>query len=285
MICGHKPKPPKTFFIENSPINTVNSFSYLDILFTDNGSWSQHILNTRAKMSRATQGIFKFSSKVGNRPTNEMVAIFKAKGASIALYGAGLWGHAKSKDLQTQENSFLKRLLYLPPTASNTIAHYEVGLLFLEDLLLARPLLLWDSIWKREETAFTKSIILDCLKLHDALKIPWLLYISSALENLYKISVWSETSKTLSHTKKKIRDTYLQYRLDLRSKAEKNKSTVAMYISDSLESSANNYLSYVTYAQHCFMLIRLRCGIVYHLIAFPKMRTPPSDEILCPCDN
>lgn len=69
-----------------------------------------------------------------------MVALYKAKGASTALYGAGLWGYTNNKFLQTQENLFLKRFLYLPPSASNTIAHYEAGLQFIEDLLLVQPL-------------------------------------------------------------------------------------------------------------------------------------------------
>lgn len=87
MIYG--PKLPKTFFIEKSAIQTVTSFCYLGILFMDNGSWSQHVTNIRAKMNRATQGIFKFSSKLGNWPFYGMVALYKAKGASTPSMGQG----------------------------------------------------------------------------------------------------------------------------------------------------------------------------------------------------
>lgn len=84
-----------------------------------------------------------------------MVAIYKAKSVTMATYGAGLWGYANGHALQIEENTFLKRLLYLPPYAANTIVHNEFDLQFLEDLLLVRPLLLWLSLWAKEETSFT----------------------------------------------------------------------------------------------------------------------------------
>lgn len=121
--------------------------------------------------------------------------------------------------------------------------------------------------------------------MYAALKISWLSYINSALENVYKVTISSEISKTLMYTKKEIKNTFLELRLDLRSKAEKDKSIVVQYISNSIEASTKKYLSYVAYAHHLFVLIRLRCGIAHYLVAFPTMRIHPPEDMPCPCDN
>lgn len=55
---------------------------------------------------------------------------------------SGSLGLYPFKPLQVEENNFLKRLLCLPVSASTLVVHREAGLLYLEDLISVRPLLL-----------------------------------------------------------------------------------------------------------------------------------------------
>lgn len=54
------------------------------------------------------------------------------------------------------------------------------------------------SIWSKEETSFTKSIILDCLALDNVARIPWLAYIYSSFSTLFNLTVWSDPLRVLS---------------------------------------------------------------------------------------
>lgn len=163
-----------------------------------------------------------------------------------ATYGAGLWGYIPCKPLQVEENNFLKRLLCLPVSASTSVVHREAGLLYLEDLISVRPLLLWISIWSKEETSFTKSIILDCLALDNVARIPWLAYIYSSFSTLFNLTVWSAPLQVLSLSKKSIKHVFLQHRTEYGVGIEKLKSAVALYMSLDLEEGFQNYLIVAT---------------------------------------
>lgn len=204
MACGPKLKKWKTFYIDNTPVDTVNTFYYLGVTFSGSGNRSYEIANGQSKMNRSAHGVFKFATKLGNCPIKDMIAIYKARSFATAMYGAEVWGYHCSQVLQREENSFLKRLLSLPHSASNEIIHREVG--YLADLISLRPLLLWRSIWAKVETNFTKLIIMDCLLLDKIMCICWLRYISNTYSKLFNLSIQLNPLQVTTLTKPVIKN-------------------------------------------------------------------------------
>lgn len=70
----------------------------------------------------------------------------------------------------------------------------EVGINYLSDLNAMRPVMLWRSIWAKDETKFTQTIIKDGLKLDNSLRIPWLNNIVHLYNELFR----SRSMKILS---------------------------------------------------------------------------------------
>lgn len=85
-----------------------------------------------------------------------------------------LWGQTDTLPLQILANNFLRRLLAVPASTPFIILHRETGTPYIHDLITIAALNLWHHMWTREETRFTRDIILDCLSPDRCKKIPWL---------------------------------------------------------------------------------------------------------------
>lgn len=169
-----------------------------------NGNWTHELTNVHSKMIKSTHGIFRFASKLGDLRIKDMVDIYKARCVAIALYGAGVCGHTCSKILQQEENLFFKTPFKFTNSASIEITHQEVGLDYLSVWIAMHPLLLWRSIWAKDETKFTQTVIKDCLLLDKSLCIPWLKYIIDLYSDLFKLPIHDDPGQVINISKQEI---------------------------------------------------------------------------------
>lgn len=205
MTCGKNRARTRQHHVGVVKINRVSSFTYLGLFFNRNGTWGTHIKVSNLKILRTIEGIFRFVSKIGNKPTREILALYRSKSITTACYGAAIWGRSNTTSLQIQENKFLKRLLSVPSSTPNYIVHRELFVPYISDLISMAGLILWHGIWTKEETKFTKDIILDCLALDNCRKIPWLEYIYTLLKGCKVTLDRKEPSHIQDYSKKKLK--------------------------------------------------------------------------------
>lgn len=168
-------------------------------------------------------------------------------------------------------------------SASIEITHQEVGLDYLSDRIAMHPLLLWRSIWAKDETKFTQTVIKDCLLLDKSLCIPWLKYIIDLYSDLFKLPIHDNPGQVINLSKLEIKDTFMAHKRELRMREVGKQTTFIFYQTIDIRIGFQDYLSTVTRSSHHFVLIRLRLGIVHHLVSFPITRMHPTT--LCPCDE
>lgn len=100
----------------------------------------------RNGMARSTVAVLDFVRRLGAKPVQAMLNVYKDKIIAIANYGSEIWGYKNCAELQIVENEFLRSLLSVPQSMPSYIIHQEVGICFMVDLIRKSPFLKWISI-------------------------------------------------------------------------------------------------------------------------------------------
>lgn len=235
------------------------------------GVWSKAVNCRKLLFAKVIGALINFARKLGKHPIDDLLVIYKAKCVSVALYGAGIWGHVNVESLQQVENGFLKYLLAVPNSTATYTCHAELGLPYLSDLIKIQPILLWHRVWTGATTGLNPDVIKDCLNLHQAKRIPWLAYIKNFMQDLDH-SAFFDNPETLS---------CLTRRESIRLSSNIMKPSVRTNQLLLTKAGIQPYLLFTHGNYDRLLLTRLRLGNFHNLVTFPQ----PNDwsHFLCPC--
>ncbi|KAJ1131303.1 hypothetical protein NDU88_009641 [Pleurodeles waltl] len=129
-------------------------------------------------MSRAPTAVFEFERKLGAKPVQSLLKVYRSKCISLSSYGCDIWGYKMMPELLAVENNFLKRLVVVPQSTAFHIVHDESGAGYRSDLLALCQVVRWLRIWANPE------LIKDCLSLENGSRIHLFNYIRSVMDKL-----------------------------------------------------------------------------------------------------
>lgn len=285
MSCGKRKSRIKTHYIDGVCIERTSTFSYLGILFNSKGTWNSHINLCKLKFVKSVEAIFRFSQKIGKKPVREILKLYGSKCITGTCYGGALWGMSDITPLQTLENQFLRRLLAVPTSTATIILHRETDTPYISDLISVAALTLWHRIWTREETHFTRDIILDCLIQDYCKKISWLNYIYDILKECNLAANFKIPEAIQYFTRRELKKRLFENRATSRDMAQSTKTCITSYLEGPLFPGIQPYLIFTTNIQYRFYFTRLRLNTLHYQVAFPKMGKWSVNLPKCPCDG
>lgn len=285
MIIGSKPRRPKMHHCEGNEIARVTTFTYLVVLFDDRSTWVPQKKAKRNVMARSTLAVLDFARRLGAKPIQVLLNIYRAKCIAISNYGSEIWGYREVKDIQIVENKFLRNLLSLPQSTPSYIVHQEAGVGFVSDLIGVAPLLKWIAIWINPELEMNSEIMRNCLALDRASSIPWLSYVKRLAMQLGRPELFNSPDKLMKEDILWAKKTYLHVAHMEKEARELKKPMVRAYQLLKTSCAIKPYLNVVTNPNHCFLLVRFRFNQLHFLLAEPQGWRRVEDLGTCTCDN
>ena len=125
------------------------------------------------------------------------------------MYGADIWGYKVFHSFQIAENKFIRGLLRAPQSTPSYMAHEELGLGYVKDAIVLRPVKCWLSVWWNTETTMNKLIIKDCLNLNNHKAIPWLGYVKKTLTAIGEPDLFFSPSSTTKSDMNLVKNTFM----------------------------------------------------------------------------
>lgn len=166
MTMGQRKRKSKTFLCSDAEVSTVSSFTYLGVLFDERSSWAPQFRAKKNAVIRSTSALLGFTQRLGARPFEAILSIYRSKCLAIAMYGSAIWGYKQLDGVQLAENRFLRTLLCVPQSTPTFAIHQELGLGYVTDLLRVAPLVCWLKTWLNPDITLNHQILRDC--------VPWI---------------------------------------------------------------------------------------------------------------
>ena len=115
-----------TFYIDDTPIETVNSFKYLGINLFKNGNWfrSQKFIAQHAL--RALYNLFSVLKDV-KLSVKQQLKLFDSLVGSILNFGSEIWGMHEATDVELVHTKFLRKLLSVKRSTNRSALYGELG--------------------------------------------------------------------------------------------------------------------------------------------------------------
>ncbi len=128
MVCrkGGRLKDSECFSFNNTPIKITNNYKYLGVTITTAGKFYLHWKDRLTLAKFSTNSLYTLINKNTNS-IQPKLKLFDAIGRAIIGYGAQVWGGFRSKEVETAQLYFLKKLLRLPFWTPTYIILLETG--------------------------------------------------------------------------------------------------------------------------------------------------------------
>ena len=144
------------FFYNNVELEIVTTFSYLGIIFSSGGSFS----NTQITLAgQAQKAIFKLNSylyKFTDISPKHTLELFDKLVCPILNYAAEVWGFFQAKHIERVHLQFCKRLLGVKKTTQNNFIYGELGRINFQTRRFFIILKYWSKIVNTEENKYIK---------------------------------------------------------------------------------------------------------------------------------
>lgn len=256
---GILPKNMK-FYYNDVEIQIVNSFSYLGIVFTPGGSFS----NAQSTLAgQAQKAIFKLNSylyKFIDISPIHVLDLFDKLVLPVLNYGAEVWGFHKANNIERVHLQFCKRLLGVKKTTQNNFIYGELGRISCYTQRLFIIIKYWLKIVNSEENKYIKCIYRTMLSDldNDDRKTNWALLVKNLLGNLGFHEVWLQQNvgnpnAFLAILKQRLKDNFIQ-----KWNAEINESSRAIFYRTFASFQLQDYINIVQVKKFRTALAKLR---------------------------
>ena len=138
-------KCKQNFKINGENIETVDSYSYLGVLFNFNGSFC----TTRKKLvDQAQKSLYALYRKIKNIniPVDLQLKLFDSLVSPVLLYASEVWGFEKLDDVEKVHLQFCKNILKIRSSTPNYMVYGELGRFPMETIIKRKIVLYWNSI-------------------------------------------------------------------------------------------------------------------------------------------
>ena len=248
------------FYYNGIEIEIVNTFSYLGIVFSPGGSFS----NTQITLAgQAQKAIFKLNSylyKFTNISPRHTIELFDKLVSPILNYAAEVWGFFQATHIERVHLQFCKRLLGVKKTTQNNFVYGELGRINFQTRRFFIILKYWLKIVNTDENKFIKCIyqtMLTDIDINDR-KTNWALLVKKLLSNLGFYEVWlqqnvGDVNIFLILAKQRLKDNFVQ-----KWNEELNQSSRAIFYRSIANFEFSAYLDIITVRKFRFALAKLR---------------------------
>ena len=182
IIRFSKRKPrysPQTFWLNNQPVEIVDTYTYLGTVFSYNGKFNNAIDKQILQAQRALFAI-KSKKETYNLPVDIMLDLFDKMIMPILLYGCEIWGYANLDKIEIFYRKFLKFVLTLNDQTTNCMVYGESGRTPLDLTIKSRMVCFWHkiSVGNNNKLAFMLLCLTKKLYQQNLYISPWLMAIT-----------------------------------------------------------------------------------------------------------
>ena len=198
-------------------IDIVNKFTYLGVVFTTGGSFSE---THDALAGQALKAIFKLKSLVNkftDFAVSHMLGLFDKLILPILNYSGEVWGFSKADVIERIHLRFCKQLLGVRVQTQNNFIYGELGRMSLRNYRFLSIMRYWFKILNCDNTKIIKQIyntMLEDMQLHPEIS-SWAKSVKQLLESLGFNHVWlsqgvGDVTRFMSIFKVRISDHFIQ---------------------------------------------------------------------------
>ena len=192
MIFGRKGRVGnQKFVLNNNIIEIVSKFKYLGIIFSANGSFSEHRKYCKMKGTNAMFNLLRKCHTL-SLPIDSQIDLFDQTVLPILTYGCELWGMENCDILENIRLRYFKMILKLNTKTPNYVVLGETGKLYIRSFIKKRMLHFWIKIATGKQSRISKIIYNILLKEHLVEKCKWSANIKLQLEQLGLGYIWLE---------------------------------------------------------------------------------------------
>ena len=251
-------KQNETWYYNNEPLEIVDNFNYLGIVFNYTGTF---VLNNQYVVGKALKAMHVLRKNINKYDVPPKIALqlFDSFVGSILNYACPVWGFTKSKDLERVHLKFCKSLLGVKQSTCTAAVYGELGRYPLYINRYVQIIKYWFKLQDSKNillgTLYRKSVDL-CEVGHKS----WALHVKVLLEENGFSDVWCNPSNYNANVfipvfKQRLTDIFLQkWRADISSSSKLN--TVYLHLHSTFEMA--DYLKILFNATNRKCITKLR---------------------------
>ena len=275
-----KVRKSTVMFINNSPIERVDSFCYLGVIFKYNNTFQLTIKNN---VDKAKKALFKLRAETSGHELaiQTKLHLFDLIVLPILTYGCEVWGHEPYEQIESFHRNFLRTLLNVRNSTPNAMIYGELGRNEIKYKIWLRIL----GFWKRLSDDKNK---LSCLMYKHLRKIfpsdKWLscvqtILIECGIPGAYHFIENVNEAHFKDYTKNKLQDVSIQQW----NTSVKNHSLCRLYASYKYKYRIEPYV-FTLRTKDRIELSRFRCAAL--IITDVREKFTGVKEAHCPlCNN
>jgi hypothetical protein len=205
------------FYFEGTKLDIVNKYTYLGIVFTSGGSFSEAQKTLAGQAQKAVFKLQNYLYKYTNIGIPHYMDLFDKLVYPILSYSSEIWGFCHANKIERIHLQFCKRILSVKSSTQNDFIYGELGRLNIHTLNLYKVIKYWIKIICAPERKFISSVY--NLMLKDIEQTPnkknWASLLRDTLYSLGFNYVWlaqsvGDTSLFLKIVKQRLHDTFIQ---------------------------------------------------------------------------
>jgi len=185
-------KTVEKWFFKNQPLEIVNVYKYLGILFRFNLKWELAISTLAMQAKKALNVLYIYDKVCKGLPFKCAFGLFDKMIVPIILYGSEVWGYTYYKSIEEVQVNFCKHILGLPRNASNLAAVGDCGRYPLSVLANIRCIKYWLKIQAMPDGRYVKSCYKMLKNLDENSRRTWATCIKELLMKYGFGLVWME---------------------------------------------------------------------------------------------
>ena len=248
------------FYYGDTVLEITNRYTYLGIVFTTGGSFSEAQSTLSGQAQKAIFVLNKYINKFVSVSLSHVLDLFDKLISPILCYASEVWGFAKANNIERTHLQFCKRLLSVKQCTQNDFVYGELGRCSLQNRRYFSIIKYWLKIIHCQNTKYVK-IVYDML-VNDfntrPNKVSWVKSLPDLMGELGFLEAWIQQNVGderifLSLVKQRLKDTFIQ-----NWNARLNDSSRARFYRNLNNFEYKTYLDNVTTEKICYAFTRLR---------------------------
>lgn len=197
IVFGSRKNLTCAFNINGNPIEIVEDYKYLGVIFKSNGSFLQcrkHLI------SQANKALFHLYVKINNiaLPIDLQLKLFDHTIMPILTYGSEIWGYENLDMIEDFHCNFLRRITNSKKSTPRYMLYGELCRKPIEIYIKTRMIKYWVSLVQAKQSKIAHIIYKKMSE--DSTNNKWLLFIKSILNTTGYYNLWLNQNTALSKT-------------------------------------------------------------------------------------
>ena len=205
------------FFYNNQEIEIVRSFSYLGIVFTPGGAFSNAQTTLAGQAQKAIYKLNSYLYKFADLTPKHILDLFDKLVTPILSYCGEVWGFCKADKIERVHLQFCKALLGVKQSTQNDFIYGELGRLPYQNRRYFSIIKYWLKVINKNENKYVNTIykmMLSDIEIN-ARNINWASLVKNLLSRLGFFEVWlnqgvGNVNQFFTVLQQRLKDQYIQ---------------------------------------------------------------------------